>query len=204
LSYRFLEEKEKYHFIFINSETDYFSEYEEKYYKEKLSEKERPKMTGGLQTKVNKEMNVNLINKILKNDKSKLVQIKIKEYDTMKRLINQFLMKNYPYVSFAYGGFKEIHEMSLKFNIPLLNHDDNCYLCEKNSKKSIKKGFFSKLFTTDKKFKQDITDKACSFNFPISTRKLAEDFIPRENFKICETLRNYQNTYANGCLTMSK
>lgn len=151
MSDRFLKEKNKYHFIFITSETDYFKEYEEKYYKEKMGDKERKKMMYGLQTRVSKVINDKLVQQILKKEKSSRMQIKIKEFDNLKKLVKIFLHKNYPYVSFAYGGFKDIHEQSIKYNIPLLNHDDNCYLCKKSRKRHQKVGFFSKLFKSDLK-----------------------------------------------------
>ena len=46
------------------------------------------------------------------------------------------LKSNYPYISFAYGGFNAIHELSFKYKISLLNHDPNCDLCKKIKKNS--------------------------------------------------------------------
>ena len=103
-------------------------------------------MMYGLQTRVSKEINPKLVKQWIKKDKSKRAHIRVKEFDNFKKLITSFMKKNFSYVSYVYGGFKEIHEQSLKFNIPLLNHDDNCYICRKNRKKTQKKGFFSKLF----------------------------------------------------------
>jgi hypothetical protein len=145
-----LKEKDKYHFILITSETEDYSEFEAKYYKENITEKEKRKMMYGLQTRVYKEINSKLVKQQIKKDKSKRLQIKIKEFDNLKKIINSFMSKNYPYISYVHGGFKEIHEQSLKYNIPLLNHDDSCYICKKNRKKNHKKGFFSKLFKNEK------------------------------------------------------
>jgi hypothetical protein len=105
----------------------------------------------GLQTRISKEINLKIVKTILKKDKkSKKLTIRLKEYDNIKKLIIQLLKKNYCYISFAYGGFKEIHEQSLKFNIPLLNHDESCQICKKNRKKTQKIGFFTKLFRIEK------------------------------------------------------
>lgn len=154
LTERFLNEKERYHFIMITSETDYFTEYESKFYQEKISEREKKKMMYGLQTRVSKEINFKIVKSLIKKDKSKRMNLRIKEYDNLKRIITEFIKKNFCYVSYVYGGFKEIHEQSMKYNIPLLNHDDNCYICKKNRKKNQKMGFFAKIFKNDIKSKK--------------------------------------------------
>jgi hypothetical protein len=150
-----LKEKDKYHFILITSETEDYAEFEEKYYKENITEKEKKKMMYGLQTRIYKEINSKLVKQQIKKDKSKRLQIKIKEFDNLKKIINSFMSKNYPYISYVYGGFREIHEQSLKYNIPLLNHDESCYICKKNRKKNHRKGFFSKLFKNEKTGKNE-------------------------------------------------
>lgn len=68
-------------------------------------------------------------------NKSKFIQPKLKEYDNFKKLITNFIKKKYKYVSYVIGGFEKIHEESVRYNIPLLNHDDNCYLCKKKNKR---------------------------------------------------------------------
>lgn len=156
LSDRFINEKEKYHFILITTETDYFSEYEHKFYREKLNEKEKKKMIYGLQTRVSKEINIKILKSHVKKDKSKKVAIRIKELDNLKKLIRSLMKKNYKYISYVHGGFKEIHDQSIKYNIPLLNHDESCHMCKKNQKKNHKVGFFSKLFKNDKKLNKKI------------------------------------------------
>ena len=136
LSERFFHEKDKYHFVLITSESDYFNEYEEKFYKEKITEKEKRKMMYGLQTHIIKEINYKSVKNCLKKDKSKRLQTKLKEFENLKKLVNSLLKKNFTYISFSHGGFKEIHNQSIKLNIPLLNHDESCYLCRKNIKKT--------------------------------------------------------------------
>jgi hypothetical protein len=107
-------------------------------------------MMYGLQTRVGKEINHKIVKQLLKKDKSKNFSLKIKEFDNLKKLIANFVKKNFSYISYVYGGFKEIHEQSIKQDIPLLNHDETCYLCKKNRKKTQKVGFFSKLFKKNK------------------------------------------------------
>lgn len=150
---RFINEKDKYHFILITSETDYFNEYEEKLYCENISEREKRKMIYGIQTKVTKEINLKSLKSMLSKKNANKINMKLKEYDNLKKLIHNFLKKNYKFISFVFGGFAEIHDESLKYNIPLLNHDENCSICKKKNKKTKKYGFLSKLFGKPKKEK---------------------------------------------------
>jgi hypothetical protein len=107
-------------------------------------------MMYGLQTRVGKEINHQIVKHLLKKEKIKNFSLKIKEFDNLKKLIANFVKKNFSYISYVFGGFKEIHEQSIKQDIPLLNHDETCYICKKNRKKTQKVGFFSKLFKKNK------------------------------------------------------
>ncbi len=151
-------------------------------------------MMYGLQTRVNKEINTKLVRQQVKKDKSKRLQLKIKEFDNLKKIIASFMSKNYSYVSFVFGGFKEIHEQSLKYNIPLLNHDDSCYICKKNRKKNNRKGFFSKLFKNDKK-KEEFQTIRTSENLLTEGRKTStnsekDNKVVINNMKRCHTMEN--------------
>lgn len=137
----------------ITSETDYFNEYEEKIYSENISDRERKRMIYGIQTKTSKEINLKNLKKLISKKNPDKVNMKLKEYDNLKKLIHNFLKKNYKYISFVFGGFADIHDESIKFNIPLLNHDDNCRICKKKDKKKKRYGFISKLFGKSKKDK---------------------------------------------------
>jgi len=103
----------------------------------------------GLQTRVSKEINEKIVKQLLKK-KPEHFSSKIKEFDNLRKIISNFIKKNYSYVSFVLGGFKEIHDQSIKLDIPLLNHDDSCYLCANINKKTQKYGFFSKIFKKTK------------------------------------------------------
>lgn len=108
-------------------------------------------MIYGIQTKVTKEINLKNLKKLISKKNPDKVNMKLKEYDNLKKLVHNFLKKNYKYISFVFGGFLDIHDESLKFNIPLLNHDENCRICKKKNKKKKKYGFISKLFGKSKK-----------------------------------------------------
>ena len=56
---------------------------------------------------------------------------KMKEYSNFKKLLKIFAKKNFSYISFVPGGFKEIHYKAIKYDIPLLSHEENdCSLCK--------------------------------------------------------------------------
>ena len=127
ITHRFINDKINYHFIFLTSKTEFFSEFEDKFYFE------NSKINNNffaVQTKIDKELNKNLVKKISKKD-----NIKLMEYDNLKNLLISLLKNNYPFISYAYGGFDTIHDLAEKYDINLLNHDKKCYLCKKLKKK---------------------------------------------------------------------
>ena len=79
---RYLNERGNYHFIFLTSETDNFSEFEKNYYKDNLTLEDQRKALFGFinQPAKEKELNINEAKKDL-NLKDTL---KLKEYDNMK------------------------------------------------------------------------------------------------------------------------
>ena len=85
-----------YHIILLTSKTNYFKNFEDDYYTE--IEKENKKRFYQLQTKVEKELNIELTKNINKKTKFKL-----REYDNLNKTLICILKSNYPYISFAYG-----------------------------------------------------------------------------------------------------
>jgi hypothetical protein len=112
---RFLKDKGTYHFIFMTSQSD-FESLEDSFYIDTQSSK-------NIETskKENKKMSL----------KEKL---KTQEFENLKRLLVSLLKAHYPYISFCYGGFISCHQLSFRYNIPLVNHDNKCVYC-KNTKK---------------------------------------------------------------------
>ena len=54
---------------------------------------------------------------------------KLKEYDNMKKSIGSMIKNNFPYVSYVYGGYEQVHKESKRFKVELINHKkDKCYL----------------------------------------------------------------------------
>ena len=139
-SNRFANERGNYHFYFLTSSTENFSLFESKYYTEKLSELDRKKMMFGLikQRKIDKTLN------LLEASKSLTWKeiYKLKEYDNFRNVLKTMQKENFPYVGYVYGGFNEVHDMSIRFGYELLFHNElNCILCKqkKNMNTSKKK-----------------------------------------------------------------
>lgn len=147
---RFLGDKGNYHFVFMTNKTDYFKDYEENYYEEKEEEMDNFLKLCCVQTKVNKEINKTKAENISLKEKYKL-----KEYDNLKKLLVALLKFNFPYVSFVYGGFQAVHDLSIKYEISLLNHDPNCEICVQNRKTDTNWTIFS-IFKSSSKRKQTI------------------------------------------------
>lgn len=131
LTDKYIEERGKYHFMFLTSTTDTFTKFESKFYKEMITEQDKMKMIYGLmeQKKYDKELD-------LKAEKLSRREIyELKEYDNLRNTLKSMQSKNYPYISFAYGGFEKLHEESLKLKIDLISHNkEKCFLCNANKK----------------------------------------------------------------------
>ena len=112
ISKRYTNEKCLFHFIFLTSNTDDYFDFEQKYYKKNISEEEEKKiMYGLLEKKIEKVPNFDLL-KISENE-----MLKLKEYNNFKKIIKSLLKENYPYISFAYGGFDFLHKKYLEYKL---------------------------------------------------------------------------------------
>jgi hypothetical protein len=132
---RFLLERGDYHFIFLTTSTDTFNEFESNYYIESITNEERKRMMFGLveQKKIDKELD---IDNAKKNLSTKEI-FKLKEYDNMRKTLKNMIKHNFPYVGYVYGGFNLVHEESKKFNVELINHnEETCLLCNKEKPKN--------------------------------------------------------------------
>ena len=112
---RFLKDKGSYHFIFMTSESSNIDNLEDSF--------------NYIDTQSSKNSSIDRKNSLRKD-------LKNQESDNLKQLLINLINSNYPYISFCYGGFNYIHELSFKYRINLLNHNKNCNLCKiKNNKK---------------------------------------------------------------------
>ena len=171
---RFLVERGNYHFVFLTSSTDTFSDFENNYYTDNLTELDRKKMMFGLikQHKIDKELNLENAQKNLT-----LKDIyKLKEYDNFRNTLKIMQKENFPYVGYVYGGFDEVHEESFKFNYELLFHnEENCFLCQaKKFKRNASRRLSKKERKKDEEKKNIIKDALWEHKTKIKYSKINE------------------------------
>ena len=133
---RFNPERGNYHFIFLTTSTDTFTDFELNYYIESISENDRKMMRFGLmeQKKIDKELDLSIAKKNL----TKKEIYKLKEYDNMRSTLKNMIKNNFPYVGYVYGGFNSVHEESKKFDVELINHnEETCLLCKQENKSNL-------------------------------------------------------------------
>jgi hypothetical protein len=137
LASHLLQIRGKNHIILMTSKTDYFDEFEQKFYSDRTSEKERKKMLAGIieTEKIEKKLDLSDAKNL---DLEEIY--KLKEYDNYRKIINAMKNKNYPYVSYLEGGFEALHKEYSNYNLELIGHDKSkCKLCQekKNEKKIV-------------------------------------------------------------------
>ena len=124
------EEKDKYHFIIITSDTKNYFNYEHKFYKYT-----KRKTKAGVALKCLRELDMNKVKDIFELTKDKKEYYLLKEYDNYKKLIEKMDEEQFKFVSYVYGGYKEIHKFAMEYNIDLLEHGKDCYLCKEEKEK---------------------------------------------------------------------
>ena len=184
---RFLPERGLYHFIYLTSNTDFFFDFENKYYMDNTSERDKLMIKCGIleQTKVQKELNLEEVKNLTDREK-----YSIKEYDNMRKSLNYMQKENFPYVGFVLGGWKEIHEESFLQDIQLINHDKNeCILClEKTNKKNKK---------IKEKHKDDLAEELWKSQKKIKYEDLNKILENKNNYLCLCTMEEYKGKKAN-------
>ena len=85
---------------------------------------------------------------------------KLKEYDNFRNVLKTMQKENFPYVGYVYGGFNEVHDMSIKYGYELLFHNElNCALCkQKKNNNNSKKKLVKIDKEMDEKIKNEISE----------------------------------------------
>ena len=194
---RFMGERGNYHLYFLTSSTDTFSDFESKYYSENISELDRKKMMFGLikQRKIDKTLN-------LENAQKNLTWkeiYKLKEYDNFRNVLKTMQKENFPYVGYVYGGFNEVHDLSIKYNYEILFHnEDNCFLCQlKNDDYGLKRKMTKKDKEMDEKIKNEISESLWEHKTKINYNKINEIYNGRKNNIYFCILIKYKNKVYN-------
>ena len=126
-------EKDNYHFIILTSETDNFQKFEKQFYKVKG----RRNSKVGVNYKEYKEIDINKVKEIFnKRGASKKEYLLLKEFDNFKKLIDEMNKQEFKYVSYVYGGYKEVHLNSMKYKIELKKKKKKCFLCKEQKSNS--------------------------------------------------------------------
>jgi len=160
-----------------------------------VSELDRKKMMFGLikQHKIDKKLN---LEDAQKNLTWKEIY-KLKEYDNFRITLKTNQKENFPYVGYVYGGFNEVHDMSIKYGYELLFHNENnCVLCldKKGSKKKIPK--IEK--EMEEKIKNEISESLWEHKTKIQYNKINEIYSGKNISSFLCILTKYKNkAYSN-------
>ena len=182
----------KNHIILMTSKTDYFSDFEQKYYSDSRSELMKKKILFGVVEAKKQEKILNLEDAELNLDLKELY--KLKEYDNLKKIITKMKNNNFPYVSYLEGGFEALHQESLNYNIELVEHDKKqCKLCKKRKKETNEEKTYKKLKSEDKIL--NISETLWKSKKTISAKDLNSFFIHEKNIVLICSLTKYKNKY---------
>ena len=186
---RFVPERGFFHFIFLTSNTDFFSDFEKNFYTDNITEEQKMLMRLGIvdQTKVQKEINLEEVKNL--TDKEKY---SIKEYDNIRKILNSMQKENFPYISFILGGWKEIHEECFLQGIELVNHDkEKCLLCLEKIKKKNEK------LKLKLKEEENLDEKLWQSEVKIKYKQLNKLLENKNNFLGLCTIEEYQGKIVN-------
>jgi hypothetical protein len=119
---------------------------------------------------------------------------KLKEYDNFRNVLKTMQKENFPYVGYVYGGFNEVHDMSIRYNYEILFHNElNCILC-KEKKNIIDKKKQAKIDKEmDEKLKNEISESLWEHKTKIVYSKINEIYSGRKNNTYLCILNKYKN-----------
>ena len=127
---------EKIHIVLMTNDTENYDEYEYNYQEIQIESK-KSKILNILNTTINnikKKIDEQMNKKEIKQEKYLQIKMQIKQYELIKSILNYLLENEYPYISYILGGYKSLHDMCIKYNIPIIKHKpNNCYLCTTKS-----------------------------------------------------------------------
>ena len=120
------------HIVLMTNDTDNYDEFEYNYQDVKANAKKSK--IGNILTSaiasIKKKLDEQKNKKEIKPEKMQQIKFQLKQYELIKSIILLLIEKEYPYISYIYGGFKSIHDLCLKYNINIINHKPNsCYIC---------------------------------------------------------------------------
>ena len=184
----------------INNKFLIFLSFETSFYKEKNNNKFLQKITKN--NFIN--MNSNIKNNNFVNSDLIYTKNEIKKYIFEFNLMNEFIKylmfeKKIKHISYIYGGFKDIHNLMINFNISLNNHGTNCVLCKRKIKdclelkkknenvifKFLSKNFSFKKDKNDLESKNKVFDDLFNNNNELTLKKIEELIKNKEDVFYC-------------------
>jgi len=192
LSSRLLSLRGKNHIVLMTSKTDYFFEFEKKFYSDETSALMKKKMLFGVIEAQKSEKKLNLEDAEKNLDLKEIY--KLKEYDTLRRIMTSMKNNNFPYVSYLEGGFEALHNESIKYKIELVAHEKKkCKLCQKKQKESKEEIEFKKLNDDQKML--NISDTLWKNQKVITEKDLSSFFSNENNVVLICVLRQFKNKF---------
>ena len=140
--------KGKKHIILVTSDTEYFDDYEERFFIQQTNNPNKGHIQVSDNSFLNSVLNDKEFKSLQKTDKTHTQLDKLQEYKNIKKIISELLKQNFPYVSYSYNGFKEIHELCVKYNFPLESHNNKkCKFCLIDQDKNATIECYTKIFS---------------------------------------------------------
>ncbi len=130
------------HFSILTNITENYEIFERDLYKNNQSTQELKNIKYGLEWNKEKVLNEKEVTKYL--NKNKVEKLVIEEYKIFRNIITKLINEKIKYISFIYGGYKDLHNLSQILRIPLPLHNiQNCIYCNENIKKKDKNIYIS-------------------------------------------------------------
>ena len=134
--------KKQIHFSILINITENYEIFERDLYKNNQSTQELKNIKYGLEWNKEKVLNEKEVTKYL--NKNKVEKLVIEEYKIFRNIITKLINEKIKYISFIYGGYKDLHNLSQILRIPLPLHNiQNCIYCNENIKKKDKNIYIS-------------------------------------------------------------
>jgi hypothetical protein len=131
---------ENIYIILMTNDTENFEDFEYTYQETLTESKSKNNVLNTTITNIKKKLDEQFNKKEIKTEKYQQIKMQLKQYELIKSIILYLLEEEYPYISYILGGFKSLHDLCLKYNIPIKSHKpNNCYICTTKSLEEIEK-----------------------------------------------------------------
>lgn len=120
---RFTEDKSLYHFVLLPTKTEYFININNNYFCDA-----DPNIINAYETISDEPKNLKDIGSQSESKKAKKVS---HTQEVLRNLIKNLIKNNFPYISYAYGGYYSIHQQCFNYNLSLVEHNEKkCRICK--------------------------------------------------------------------------